>query len=114
MSESQVTALRAYVTRFPDDGALRLTADEARVGEIESVLRQHAGAQSVRDVLWKAWTEREDWGPEARSPAERRAESRETLLYIYDLLTPAQREHARGHLHELHGRVNRFLGMVDS
>ena len=114
LSESQITALRTYVTRFPDEGALQLKADEARVGEIETVLRQHSGAQSVRDVLWKAWTEREDWGPEARSPAERRAESRRTLLYIYGLMTPTQKEHARGHLHELHDRVKRFLGLVDS
>jgi len=114
LSDSQVRALRRYVATFPDDGALQLAADEARIKEIERVLRQHRGPESVREVLWKAWKEREDWGPEARSPAERRAQSRKTLLYIYELMTEQQKAHASEHLHDLHRKVKRFLGMVDA
>lgn len=114
LSTEQEKALRMYVTRFPDDGALRLAADEIRIAEIEKVLRQHPSAPAVRDVLWKAWKERGDWGPEARSPAERRAQSRKTLLYVYGLMDAKQKNHASKHLHELHDRVKRFLGMADS
>jgi len=114
LGADQDEELRAYVTRFPDDGALQLAADEGKIGEIEKVLRQHPGAPAIRDVLWKAWKEREDWGPDARTPAERRAQSRKTLLYIYGLMDAKQRDHASEHLHELHEKVKRFLGMADS
>jgi len=114
LSADQEQALRAYVTRFPDDGALHLAADEGRIGEIEKVLRQHSGAPAVRDVLWKAWKEREDWGPDARTPAERRAQSRKTLLYIYGLMDATQKDHASQHLHELHKKVKSLLGIPDS
>ena len=114
LGADQEKSLRAYVTRFPDDGALQLAADEGRIGEIEKVLRQHSGAPAVRDVLWKAWKEREDWGPDARTPAERRAQSRKTLLYIYGLMDATQKDHASQHLHELHKKVKSLLGIPDS
>ncbi len=114
LSMAQEKDLRAYVTRFPDDGALQLEADEGRIAEIETVLRQHAGAPAVRDVLWKTWKERQDWGPEARTPAERRAQSRQTILHVYGSMNDRQKDHASQHLHELHDKVKRFLGMVDS
>lgn len=114
LSDVQVRALRAYATRFPDDGALQLAADEGRIGEIEKVLRQHSGTPAVRDVLWKAWNEREDWGPDARTPAERRAQSRKTLLYVYGMMDAKQKDHASQHLHELHEKLKRFLGLADS
>ncbi len=114
LSMAQEKDLRAYVTRFPDDGALQLEADEGRIAEIEQVLRQHAGAPAVRDVLWKTWKERQDWGPEARAPAERRAQSRQTILHVYGSMNDRQKDHASQHLHELHDKVKRFLGMADS
>jgi hypothetical protein len=114
LNADQEQALRAYVTRFPDDGALQLAADEGHIGEIEKVLRQHSGAPAVRDILWKSWKEREDWGPDARTPAERRAQSRKTLLYVYGMMDPRQKDHASEHLHELHEKVKRFLGIADS
>ena len=114
LSVDQEKALRAYVTRFPDDGALQLAADEAKIAEIEKVLRGHRGASAARDVLWKSWKERGDWGPEARTLAERRAQSRKTLLYIYGLMNAKQKDHASEHLHDLHEKVNRFLGIADS
>ncbi len=114
LSMAQEKDLRAYVTRFPDDGALQLEADEGRIAEIETVLRQHAGAPAVRAVLWKTWKERQDWGPEARPPAERRAQSRQTILYVYGLMNDRQKDHASQHLHELHDKVKRFLGVADS
>jgi uncharacterized membrane-anchored protein YjiN (DUF445 family) len=112
LSVDQEKALRAYVTRFPDDGALQLAADEAKIAEIEKVLRGHQGASPVRDVLWKSWKERGDWGPEARTLAERRAQSRKTLLYIYGLMNAKQKDHASQHLHELHEKIKRFLGIA--
>ncbi len=114
LSIDQDEALRAYVTRFPDEGALQLAADEGHIGEIETVLRQHPGAPAIREVLWKTWKEREDWGPEARTPAERRAQSRQTILYVYGLMDAKQKDHASRHLHDLHDKVKRFLGMADS
>jgi hypothetical protein len=112
LSVDQEKALRAYVTRFPDDGALQLAADEAKIAEIEKVLRGHRGASPVRDVLWRSWKERGDWGPEARTLAERRAQSRKTLLYIYGLMNAKQKDHASQHLHELHEKIKRFLGIA--
>ncbi|MGB5809957.1 MAG: DUF6279 family lipoprotein [Polyangiales bacterium] len=114
LSDSQEGSLRQYVTRFPDDGGLQLAADEGRIGEIEQALRRHEGPGAVRETLWKAWSEREDWGPEARTPEERRAESRKTLLFIYGMLDAKQKAHASAHLHELHTKVKRFLGLVDA
>jgi hypothetical protein len=114
LSPDQEKALRAYVTRFPDDGALQLAADEAKIAEIEKVLRRHRGASPVRDVLWKSWKERGDWGPQARTLAERRAQSRKTLLYVYGLINAKQKDHVSKHLHDLHEKVNRFLGIAGS
>ncbi|MDH3728553.1 MAG: DUF6279 family lipoprotein, partial [Myxococcales bacterium] len=114
LSVDQNVALRAYVTHFPDDGAIQLAADEGRIAEIEKVLRERPGAPAIRDVLWRNWKEREDWGPEARTPAERRAQSRQTILYVYGLMNAKQKDHASKHLHELHDKVKRFLGMADS
>lgn len=114
LSFEQEKAFRAYVARFPDDAALQLAADQGRVAEIESVLRQRPGAPAIREALWKAWKERGDWGPEARTPAERRAQSRQTILYVYGSMNGKQKDHASRHLHELHDKVKRFLGMADS
>jgi uncharacterized membrane-anchored protein YjiN (DUF445 family) len=114
LSPDQEKALRAYVTRFPDDGALQLAADEAKIAEIEKVLRRHRGASPVRDVLWKSWKERGDWGPQARTLAERRAQSRKTLLYVYGLINAKQKDHVSEHLHDLHEKVKRFLGIAGS
>jgi DNA-binding transcriptional MerR regulator len=114
LSPDQEKALRAYVTRFPDDGALQLAADEVKIAEIEKVLRRHQGASPVRDVLWKSWKERGDWGPEARTLAERRAQSRKTLLYVYGLINAKQKDHVSEHLHDLHEKVKRFLGIAGS
>ncbi|MDH3203016.1 MAG: hypothetical protein OEM15_19165, partial [Myxococcales bacterium] len=69
---------------------------------------------AIREALWKAWKERGDWGPEARTSAERRAQSRQTILYVYDSMNTRQKDHASRHLHELHDKVKRFLGMADS
>ncbi len=114
LSDSQERALREYVATLPAEGATQLAADQGRVAEIEAVLRTHPGTPAVREALWKAWTEREDWGPNARSAAERRASNRKTLTHVYGLMTPQQKRHASDHLHELHGKLNRFLGMVDA
>ena len=114
LSIDQEKDLRTYVTRFPDDGAIQLAADEGRIAEIEQVLRQHAGAPAVRNILWKAWKEREDWGPDARTPADRRAQSRQTILHVYDLMNARQKDHASRHLHELHDKLKHFLGIADS
>lgn len=112
LTEAQEASLRQYVTRFPDDGAVRLAADEGHIRDIEVALRKHPGPEGVRAALWKAWKEREDWGPDAPSAADRRAESRKTLLYIYGLLDAKQKANASAHLHELHAKIKRFLGLV--
>ncbi|MEM9730621.1 MAG: DUF6279 family lipoprotein [Myxococcota bacterium] len=112
LTDSQEQSLRAYVARFPDDGSVQLTADEGHIDDIEKALRQHPGPQGVHAALWQAWNAREDWGPNARSPAERRAENRKTLLYIYGMLDNQQKANASAHLHELHAKLKRFLGLV--
>ena len=114
LSTSQKDALRDYAARLPDDGRLRLEADEARVNEVEAALRAHAGSASVRGSLWKAWKEREDWGQGAPPASERRAQDRDTLLYVYKVINDGQRAHVREHLHDLHAKLKRFLGRVDS
>lgn len=114
LKATQERALMNYVATLPAEGEIQLKADVGRVEEIEAVLRKHPGTPAVRDALWTAWTEREDWGPEARPPSVRRAENRQTLLYVYGMMTPQQKDHASGHLHDLHDKLNRFLGMVES
>lgn len=110
LSDAQEAALRKYVAVLPDEAAARLAADEKRLADIAETLRQHRGPTVVRDALWEAWKDREDWGPNTRSPEERRAAGRETLFYVYGLLNGKQRDHMSEHLHEIHAKVKSFLG----
>jgi hypothetical protein len=110
LSDAQQDAIRAYVAAMPDETADGLRADEERLAEVAEGLRKHPGAPAVRDLLWNAWTNREDWGPNTRTPAERRADGRRTLLFVYGLLDDAQKDHVSEHLHEVHETVKRFLG----
>lgn len=112
LDSSQEKSLRAFVAGLPDEAAPRLAADEKRLQRLASLLRSHPGAEAIRDGLWNEWKDREDWGPEARSPSERRAEGRKAIITVYDLLTPEQRDHASEHLHELHDKLKSFLGAV--
>lgn len=114
ISGAQEAALRAFVARLPDEGATRLASDEERLQRLASLLRSHPGPEPIREGLWSEWKSREDWGPDARTPAERRAEGRKAIITVYDLLTPEQRDHASEHLHELHDKLKSFLGAVGS
>jgi len=95
---------------MPDEAADRLRADEQRLADIANGLREHPGAPAIRDLLWNAWKQREDWGPGTRSAEERRADGRETLFFVYDLLDAKQRDHMSKRLHEMHETVKRLLG----
>ncbi len=110
LSKEQERALRAHLSRLPDETELRLRAEEKIIAELAAVLRSHPGPTVVRSALWDAWKRRDDWGPQARSAEERDAQSRATLLYIDSLLTPTQRAHSRQHLKELHSKLERFFG----
>jgi hypothetical protein len=110
LSDAQETAIRAYVAAMPDEAADRLRADEQRLAEIADGLREHPGAPAIRDLLWNAWEQREDWGPGTRSAEARRADGRKTLFFAYDLLDAEQRDHMSERLHEMHGTVKRLLG----
>ena len=110
LSDAQETAIRAYVAAMPDEAADRLRADEQRLAEIADGLREHPGAPAIRDLLWNAWEQREDWGPGTRSAEARRADGRKTLFFVYDLLDAKQRDHMSERLHEMHGTVKRLLG----
>lgn len=110
LSDSQEEAIRAYVAAMPDEAPDRLRADEQRLAEIADGLRQHPGAPAIRDLLWNAWTQREDWGPGTRSAEERRADGRRTLLFVFDLLDAKQKDHMSERLHQMHGTVKRLLG----
>ena len=74
------------------------------------LFHKHPGAQAIRDGIWEEWKNREDWGPDARPPQARRAEGRQALMFVYDLLDSKQKDHASEHLHELHDKVKAFLG----
>lgn len=113
LSKIQEADLRAQVTKYPDETAMRLDADERRLEGIGETIRAHEGAPAIRDAMWKAWQNRGDWGPEARPAEVRRADNRRALLYIDSLLDRRQRENAREHLRSLHRRLNRFLAVDD-
>jgi hypothetical protein len=110
LTDAQEMAIRVYVAAMPDEAADRLRADEQRLAEIAEGLRQHPGAPAIRDLLWNAWEQREDWGPGTRSAEARRADGRKTLFFVYDLLDAKQRDHMSERLHEMHGTVKRLLG----
>jgi len=110
LSDSQEEAIRAFVASMPDEAPDRLKADEQRLANIADRMREHPGAPAIRDLLWNAWTQREDWGPGTRSAQERRADGRKTLLFVFDLLDAKQRDHMSERLHEMHGMVKRVLG----
>jgi flagellar motility protein MotE (MotC chaperone) len=113
-TEAQEASIRRFVAGLPDEAAPRLAADEHRLARIASVLRAHPGAEKIRDTLWNEWKDRENWGPDARSPAARRAEGRQALLFVYGMLDAEQKTHASEHLHALHAKVKAFLGMAGS
>lgn len=114
ITDRQEASLRSFIATLPDEGALRLAADEERLARIGAVMRTHPGAPAIRDALWKEWKDREQWGLESRTPADRRAEGRKAILYVYGLLDAEQRDHASEHLHELHDKVKAFLGVTGS
>jgi hypothetical protein len=111
LGNAQEEALRKHVASLPDEDAARLAADERRLATIDEVLRRHLGPEAIRDALWKEWTNREEWGPDARPPAARRAEGRRLLLFVYGLLDAKQKDRASEHLHELHDKVKGFFGV---
>jgi hypothetical protein len=113
LSDAQKKAIRAYVAAMPDEAADRLRADERRLADIADGMRQHPGAPAIRDLLWNAWKQREDWGPGTRSAEERRADGRSTLFFVYDLLDAKQRDHTSERLHEMHQTVKRLLGAAE-
>ncbi len=110
LSDAQDKDIRSFVASMPDEAPDRLRADEQRLAEIADRMREHPGAPAVRELLWTAWTQREDWGPGTRSAEERRADGRKTLLFVFDLLDAKQREHMSERLHEMHEMVKRVLG----
>jgi hypothetical protein len=114
VSSQQEASLRRHVARLPDEAPERLAADEARLARIATVLRRHPGAEAIREALWTEWKNREDWGPDARPAAERRAEGRRTILDVYGLLSAEQKARASKHLHELHDKLETFLGVAGS
>jgi hypothetical protein len=114
LSDDQEGSLRSYVASLPDEGAARLSTDERRVARIKALFQTRPSARAVRSALWKEWKNREDWGPDARTPAARRAEGRRALLFVYGLFDGKQRDHASEHLHELHQKVKSFFGAAGS
>ena len=110
LSDSQREAIRAFVASMPDEAPERLMADERRLADIAERMHEHPGAPAIRDLLWNAWSQREDWGPGTRSAEERRADGRKTLLFVFDLLDPNQRDHMSERLHEMYDMVRRVLG----
>ena len=114
ITSDQEASYRQFIGTLPDEAALRLEADEQRLERIASVMRRHPGAEAIRDALWKEWKEREQWGLESRTPAERRAEGRKAILYVYASFDEEQKDHASEHLHELHEKIKAFLGVAGS
>ena len=114
LSDAQEDAVRKYVAGLPDEAAARLATDERRIEAVREVFLKHPDAQTIRDTLWSMWKHREDWGPQARPPQARRTEGRQTLLFVYGLLSAKQKDHASKHLHELHDKLKSFLGTAGS
>lgn len=110
LSDPQERAIRAYVSAMPDEAADRLRADEQRLAHIAAELREHPGASEIRELLWQAWKQREDWGPGTRSAEARRADGRKTLFFVYELLDDDQIDHMSERLHEMHAMVKKLLG----
>jgi len=114
LGDRQARALREYVAGLPDESAARLEADERRVDRVAAVFRKHPGPEVIRETLWNEWKNREDWGPKGRPPRARRAEGRDTLLFVYGLLDARQKDHASKHLHELHQKIESFFTAAGS
>lgn len=110
LSKPQENAIRAYVVEMPDEAPDRLRADEQRLAQIADAMREHPGAPAIRELLWDAWSKREDWGPGTRSAEARRADGRKTLLFVFDLLDAKQKDHMSERLHEMYGTIKKLLG----
>jgi hypothetical protein len=110
LSSSQTHAIRAQVAAMTDEAADRLRADEKRLGDIANALRAHPDAPAIREILWSAWKQREDWGPGTRSADARRADGRTTLFFVYGLLDDEQKDPMSERLHEMHASVQTLIG----
>ncbi len=110
LGAEQERAIRDYVALMPDEAPDRLRADERRLAHIAAELRKEPGALAVRELLWQAWKQREDWGEGTRSPEARRAEGRKTLFFVYELLDAKQIDRMSERLHEMHATVKKLLG----
>lgn len=110
ITSEQERALRSYIATVPDEMEARIRADEGRIERMAALLRRHPGPEAIREGLWKEWKNRESLGPSARSPEKRRADGRQAILYVYQMLDAEQRDHASRHLHELHDKLKAFLG----
>lgn len=110
LSDEQERKLRSFVRAMPDEAPDRLRADEKRLAHIAERMKEHPGAEEIRSMLWEAWRQREDWGPGTRSAEARRADGRETLLFVFDLLDRKQKDHMSERLHEMYGTVKKILG----
>jgi len=110
LSSSQTHAIRAQVAAMTDEAADRLRADEKRLGDIANALRAHPGVPAIREILWSAWKQREDWGPGTRSADARRADGRTTLFFVYGLHDDEQKDHMSERLHEMHASVQTLIG----
>ena len=110
LRDEQEQELRAFVRAMPDEAPHRLRADEKRLANIAERMKEHPGAAAIRDMLWDAWRQREDWGPGTRSPEARRADGRKTLLFVFDLLDAEQKDHMSERLHEMYATIKKVLG----
>jgi hypothetical protein len=114
LSAAQSASLKRHVTMQPDDLPARLDAEVRRADEMERLMRAGTSSTAMRDALWRIWKTRSDWGPGARSEAERRADARKTVYLLDGMVTPAQRKHARAHLAEMRAEFEAFLEPRDS
>lgn len=114
LTDRQERAIRDHVASMPDEAADRLRADERRLAHIADALRQGPDAAAVRDLLWDAWKNREDWGPNTRSAEARRADGRKTLFFVYERLDAEQKDNLSARLHEMHEKVKRILGIAEA
>ncbi len=114
LSDDQERQIRTHVASMPDEAADRLRADEKRLTYIADRLREHPDAPAIRDLLWNAWQQREDWGPGTRSAEARRADGRNTLFFVYGLLDERQKDHMSERLHEVHATVKSLIGNEES
>jgi Family of unknown function (DUF6279) len=98
LSDPQDTALRKLIRSLPSEREASYRSAKAHVDRFGAFLRSQPTQPAIEAELHAMWDHRYDALGPGHDKAARRAVQRRWMLAVYQLLTPAQRQHAQDQL----------------